>query len=37
MQRSGKSIASLAAALAKAQVELVNPGKIPYRDHPVDR
>ena len=27
MQRSSKSIASLAAALAKVQVELVNPEK----------
>ncbi len=34
MQRSSGSIASLAAALAKAQIELVNPEKSLVGDHP---
>ena len=35
MQRSSESIASLAAALAKAQAELVNPEKSLIGDHPI--
>ena len=34
MQRSSESVAALAAALAKAQAELVNPGKVADRHHP---
>ena len=37
MHRSSPSIAGLAAALAKAQAELVNPKKIPDSDHPFGR
>ena len=33
MQRSSSSIAALAGALAKAQAELVNPGKVAYRNN----
>ena len=35
MQRSSEAIGTIAAALAKAQAELVNPEKISRRQHPI--
>jgi hypothetical protein len=35
MQQSSNSIANLAAALAKAQIALVNPEKSPGGDEPI--
>ena len=35
MQRSSETIAAIAAALAKAQIELVNPEKSLDRHHPI--
>ena len=37
MQRTSESIGALAAALAKAQIELVNPEKsLPFHNHKED-
>ena len=35
MQRSSESIGTIAAALAKAQLEIANPEKVADRDHPL--
>ena len=35
MQRSSETIGAIAGALAKAQIELVNPQKVVDRNHPL--
>jgi hypothetical protein len=35
MHRSSETIGNISGALAKAQVELTNPGEVASRDHPV--
>ena len=37
MQRSSETIGAIAGALAKAQIELDQPGEVADRDHPLAR